>query len=97
LWCHCPYYLQGTTHFGLLAYLGTLLSNLLSLELDLEDLETRWKELTKEINTLIDGNPELVAMIDQLRKAKVRGSWESVKASAKNEKIIQISDFLKPA
>ena len=26
LWAHCPYYLQGTTHFGLLSHLGSLLS-----------------------------------------------------------------------
>jgi proteasome assembly chaperone (PAC2) family protein len=36
LWCHCPYYLQGTTHFGILAHLGKLLASLGGFELDTE-------------------------------------------------------------
>ena len=97
MWCHCPYYLQGTTHFGLLAHLGALLADLFGIKLDCEDLETRWKDLSKEINGLIDGNPELGTMIKNLRKAKVRGSWKSMRGSErKDEKVIQITDFLKP-
>jgi len=97
LWCHCPYYLQGTTHFGLLSYLGLLLSFLGEFELDVKELEASWKELNRQIQRLIEENPELHAMINGLRKAKVRGSWASKKASGERDgKIIQLKDFLEP-
>ena len=97
LWCHCPYYLQGATHFGILSHLGALLSFLVGFELDLEELDVSWKELNRQIQGLIEKNPELQEMINELRKAKVRGSWASMKVSEKkDEKVIQIADFLKP-
>ncbi len=97
LWCHCPYYLQGTTHFGLLSHLGSLLASLGEFVLDVEELDASWKELNKQIQKLIDKNPELQNMISELRKAKVRGSWESVKEGArKDEKVIHLEDFIGP-
>jgi len=97
LWCHCPYYLEGTTHFGLLSNLGSLLSLLGGFKLDMKEIETSWKELNKKIQDLIEDNPELHAMINELRKAKVRGSWASMKESGKkNGKIINLKDFLEP-
>ena len=93
LWCHCPYYLQGTTHFGLLSHLGALLSSLGGFELDREDLENSWKDLSKQIQGIIDNNPELQGMINDLRKAKVKGSWDALN---KHDKIIHLEDFLKP-
>jgi len=97
LWCHCPYYLQGTTHFGLLSHLGSLLSSLGNFELDTDDLEKSWKELNAQILKLIEKNPELQTMINELRKAKVRGSWASMKGTVKkDDKVIYLEDFLKP-
>jgi len=97
LWCHCPYYLQGATHFGLLSHLGALLSSFGGFELDRDELDVSWKELNKQIQELIEKNPELHDMINELRKAKVRGSWASMKESEqKDGKVIQIADFLKP-
>ena len=97
LWCHCPYYLEGTTHFGLLSYLGSLLSYLGNFELDTEEIEKKWKELNKQIEKTIEKNPELHAMINEARKAKIRGSWASMKKSGeKDEKIIYLKDFFKP-
>jgi proteasome assembly chaperone (PAC2) family protein len=97
LWCHCPYYLQGATHFGLLSELSTLLSDLGGFELDSRELEESWKELTRQINELLEKNPELQAMINEIRKAKVRGSWEHVKEGVKkDDKVIYLTDFLKP-
>lgn len=92
LWCHCPYYLQGTTHFGLLHHLANLLSSWGSFNLDTEELQTTWKDLSKQIQEIIDKNPEIQGMISDLRKAKVKGSWDS---SKKKDKIIHIEDFLK--
>jgi predicted ATP-grasp superfamily ATP-dependent carboligase len=95
LWCHCPYYLQGTTHFGALSHLGSLLSSLLGFELDVEELEANWRRLSEQIKLLVEENPELQAMIDKLRKAKVRGSWDSLKQSLKkDEKVINLQDFM---
>ncbi|MBW2093670.1 MAG: PAC2 family protein [Deltaproteobacteria bacterium] len=97
LWCHCPYYLQGATHFGLLSHLGSLLSALAGFDLDTDELDASWKELNRQIQTLVEKNPELQGMISELRKAKVRGSWAMMRESDnKDSKIIQLKDFLKP-
>ena len=97
LWTHCPYYLQGVTHYGLLSHLGSLLSFLGEFELDISDLEASWRELNEQIQGLVENNPGLQSVIDELRKAKVRGSWERMKESAqKNDKVINLKDFLEP-
>ena len=93
LWCHCPSYLQGTTHFGLLSHLGSLLSSFGGFELDTEELDMAWGELSKQIQGIIDKNPELQGMINDLRKAKIKGSWDSAK---RHDKIIHLEDFLEP-
>jgi len=93
LWAHCPYYLQGTTHFGLLSHLGSLLSECGGFNLETEELTVTWRELSKQIQNIIDKNPELQGMIKELRKAKVRGSWDIQK---KRNKIIRLADFIKP-
>jgi proteasome assembly chaperone (PAC2) family protein len=97
LWCHCPYYLQGATHFGILSYLGSLLSSLAGFDLDREELDAGWKELNRQIQSLVENNPELQGMITELRKAKVRGSWATMRENNnKGSKIIELKDFLKP-
>ena len=97
LWCHCPYYLQGTSHFGLLIGLSSVLSAIGGFGIDLNDLEQLWKKLNKQIQELIEHKPDLRDMINKLRKEKVRGSVASMKASmGKEEKIIDIKDFLDP-
>ena len=96
LWCHCPLYLQGTTHFGILAHLGKLLASLGGFELNTEDLEANWEKLNIQIEKLIDNNAELQAVVKELRKAKTRGSDISMKGAVKDEKIINIQDFLQP-
>ena len=93
LWCHCPYYLQGTTHFGLLARLGSVLSSWGGFQLDTEELDLTWKELTRQIEGIIEKNPELQGMIQDLEKAKIKESWDPTK---RHKKIIHLEDFLKP-
>jgi proteasome assembly chaperone (PAC2) family protein len=93
LWCHCPYYLQGTTHFGLLARLGSVLSSWGGFKLDTEELDLTWKELSRQIEGIIEKNPELQGMIEDLQKAKIKQSWDPTK---KHNKIIRLEDFLKP-
>jgi len=96
LWCHCPLYLQGTTHFGILAHLGKLLASLGGFELNTEDLEVNWEKLNIQIENLIENNAELQAVVRELRKAKTRGSNTALKGDVKDEKIINIKDFLQP-
>jgi uncharacterized protein YdeI (YjbR/CyaY-like superfamily) len=65
--------------------------------LDTEELEISWKELNRQIQKLVEKNPEFQAMINELRRAKVRGSWASLKESAKKgSNVISLKDFLKP-
>ena len=92
LWCHCPYYLQGTTHFGMMAKLGKLLSALGDFHLDTKDLALTWENLSQEIQGIIDKSPELQAMVGGLQKAKVRKPWGEIK---KDDKVIHLEDFLK--
>ena len=96
LWCHCPVYLQGTTHFGILAHLGKLLASLGGFEINTDDLEVSWEKLNTQIENLIDNNAELQAVVKELRKAKTRGSDTALKGAVKDEKIINIQDFLQP-
>ncbi len=97
LWAHSPYYLQGATHYALLSHLGSLLGYLGGFELDTAELDEGWKELNRQIQGLIKKNPELQGMINELRKAKVKGSWATMKESEQmDSKIIHLKDFLKP-
>ncbi|MFO7598392.1 MAG: PAC2 family protein [Candidatus Desulfacyla sp.] len=95
LWCHCPYYLEGAVHFGLLAHLGNLLSFFGGFELDTQEMETEWKKLNRQIQELIDGNPELQTMVSEIRKAKARASWTGMTGTmTKNEKVIKLDDYI---
>ena len=97
LWCHCPYYLQGTTHFGLLSKLTRILCSLGGFELQVQELDTAWNQLSEQIEELIGKNPELQAMVDDLRRVKRRGSWESMKESIRRgDKVIDLTEFLEP-
>jgi proteasome assembly chaperone (PAC2) family protein len=97
LWSHCPYYLQGTTHFGILSYLGKIIAAMLNFKLDTQDLDANWEKLEKQINKLIESNSELKSLVSNLRKAKVKGSTAGMKGALKSdEKIINLQDFLDP-
>ena len=96
LWCHCPYYLQNTKHYGLLSHLAGVLAFLGGFELDTQDLETRWKTIESQIEEVIENSGELQVMIDNIRKAKVRGTRQNMKKSIKGEKVIDLTNFLPP-
>lgn len=96
LWCHCPYYLQNTKHYGLMSHLGAVLSSLGKFELDTKGLDARWEEREDQIQDLIKNSLELQTVINELRKAKVRGTWESMKKYTTSEKVINLKDFMPP-
>ena len=96
LWCHCPYYMQGTRHFGLMAHLVGLINFICGLRLEASDLESKWEALNRQIKILIDGNEQLKTLIEDLKKEKRRGNRSHIpKRLLKKEKIIDLRDFMK--
>jgi len=93
LWCHCPYYLQGTTHFGILSNLVRLLASICLLEIDTSEIDERWDRLDIQVRQLIEDSPELQKMISDIRKAKVRGSWSNLVKAGASHNVIDIRDF----
>lgn len=97
LWAHCPHYLQGPPHYGLLSFLGELLSDVWGFPLDTTELDNQWEEISKQIQTLIEENPKLKEAIKQIRKARVSTSMEGQKkATPKDDNVINLKDFLFP-
>ncbi len=97
LWCRCPYYIQGTTHFGLLSALGDVLAFLGDFKLDTKSLERNWEKLEIEIQELINTNPQLQTLVDDLKKAKKVTAGPGLRRSInRDEKVINLTDFLEP-
>lgn len=97
LWCHCPAYLQGITHHGLMIQLTRLLTDMASFSLSTKVLETRWHALEIQIQKLITENPKLEAVMDQIRRKKRQGAWQSQKKSENEQgNVINLKDFLDP-
>ena len=94
IWTHCPYYLEGTTHPGLVAATVGALARLLDLEIDTQELLDEWERLKKDIQTAIEANPKLQKLIGELRRAKVRGARTGgpVKRPG-GDKVIRLKDF----
>jgi proteasome assembly chaperone (PAC2) family protein len=97
LWAHCPYYLQGTTHFGVMAHMAEILAKLGDFALDTEDLESSWRKLHDHIQRLVEKSEELQKLISGLRKEKMRGMWSLTRPPVTGEgKVINLLDFLDP-
>lgn len=97
LWAHCPYYLEGSPHFGLMATLGKLLGKIGGFEVKTRLLEENWQHLNQRIRSLIDKDPQLQEMIRSLRKERISQSRiGSPQTDAKKEKVIQLKDFREP-
>ena len=97
LWCHCPFYLEGITHFGLLAALAGMIAYLGEFSIDTDELETSWVKLNDRIQKLIESNTKVQDIIKELQDAKTSGMRDTIKRSInKDEKVINIQDFLDP-
>jgi proteasome assembly chaperone (PAC2) family protein len=97
LWCHCPAYLQGITHHGMLIQLAKVLSDMVSVSLDTQKLESLWKALEIQIQELIADNPKLEGIVDQIRKKKRRGAIQNrEKAENRQADVIRLKDFFDP-
>ena len=97
LWGHCPYYLKGTSHFGLVAGMCTALARLAAFSVDISDLEKHWRVLFNQIQEFIEAKPELREMITRIRKQKIRETASEIKSDDHSgDKVIDIREFLKP-
>lgn len=97
LWCHCPAYLQGITHHGMMGELARLLMEMAVFSLETETLETRWEALEIQIRELITENPKLEGLMDQIRRQKREGVRHSLGQRGKTHgNVINLQDFLDP-
>jgi len=90
MYCHCPYYLQGVTHFGLLAYMGDFLSNWAGF--DTAELSAAWKGVNKQIQEAINNNSDLKDTIAEMKKTR---GQERVDSDKKSEKVIKLEDYFR--
>jgi len=94
LWTHCPYYLEGTSHPGLLATTVETVGRLVGFAPDTRPLRDEWEKLRQDIQMAIDANPKLQEMIGKLRRAKVKGAWAEVAPSSSDKaNVIRLKDF----
>jgi proteasome assembly chaperone (PAC2) family protein len=94
LWTHCPYYLEGTSHPGLIAATVETVARILGAEIDTRDLAVEWERLKTDIQDAIENNPKLQKLIAELRRAKVRGAWANQPEHGRRaEKVIRLKDF----
>jgi proteasome assembly chaperone (PAC2) family protein len=97
LWGHCPVYLQGITHHGMMLQMIRVLSDMASFSSTTEALEASWEALEIQIRKLISDNPKLVGIMDQIRKKKREGAMQNLGQNGKEQgKVINLQDFLDP-
>jgi proteasome assembly chaperone (PAC2) family protein len=94
LWGHCPAYVQGITHYGLMIHLGRLLAEMIPFPIQIDGLQTRWKDVKVEIQQLIKENPKLEAIMEEIRKKKRAGAWQNLDQSGKTKgNVISLEAF----
>lgn len=94
LWTHCPYYLEGTSHPGLIATTVDTIARMLDLSIDTDDLTQEWERLKTDIQDAIEENPKLLKLVGELRRAKVRGAWANrPHPGRRGDKVIRLKDF----
>ena len=94
IWAHCPYFLEGNSHFGHMALMGRLLSVFCGFSLDVTELEGNWHKLAGKIEERIEQSEQVKNIVEELRKVKRKGSLSGVKPKAKKHgKVIDLADF----
>ena len=97
LWCHCPAYLQGITHYGIMLPLARLLAAMASFSMETQTLESRWNLLEKQIRELIAENPKIEGVIDEIRRRKRQGVRQNMqKTGDATDNVINLQDFIDP-
>ena len=93
LWCHCPFYIQGVTHFGIISRLVGLLGIFGKFAIDTNELETEWKKLDEDIDKLIQNNLELQETVADLKKERQKEETDLSRKTDTKRKVINIEDF----
>jgi len=97
LWGHCPAYLQGITHHGMMLQLVRLLADMASFSVKTDALEAGWEALEIQIQKLMTDNPKLKQIMDQVRKKKREGAMQDLGQGGNEQgKVINLKDFLDP-
>jgi proteasome assembly chaperone (PAC2) family protein len=100
IWAHCPYYLEGTTHFALLSRLGTALGIMGGFQLDVDELEISWRAIRKHIEVQLRENPNLQAMMADIHKSRgpipERQRPPRKSGDGESGNVINLQDFLDP-
>ena len=89
LWGHAPQYLQSN-NLSVIYQILIHLNEFIGFGLDLSSLEVKAIELKKQIDLIVQKNPELLRIIEKYEKEP-----ESKKETSPEDKIINIVDFLK--
>ena len=97
LWSHCPAYLQGITHHGMMLQMVRLLTDMASFSLKTDALEAGWEALERQVGKLMADNPKLEEIMDQVRKKKRQGTMQDLGQHGNEPgKVINLKDFLDP-
>lgn len=91
IWAHIPFYLSGP-HQLVMAHCLQILGMLLGLEVDTRHLLQRWQERVQEIENLIQEDPDLRRLLENIRGNHSPGKPRSVFVASK---VIQLDEFLK--
>jgi proteasome assembly chaperone (PAC2) family protein len=94
LWTHCPYYLEGSSHPGLIAATAETVARIVGLRIDTRGLNAEWERIKSDIQAAIENNPKLQKIVSELRRAKVRGAWADRPDHGRHgDKVIRLKDF----
>ena len=89
LWAHYPFYVDGP-HEMLTAHLLQLLGKILGMEIETDHLQEAWQKHEKEIEDLIQNDPDLRHMLESMDKEP-----SMHEPRPRGSKVIRLDEFLK--
>jgi proteasome assembly chaperone (PAC2) family protein len=89
MWGHVPQYLTNN-NFPTICQILACLKEIVGFDLDLSEIKLKSDELLKQIDLIVQKNPELSKYIEKIQKG-----CHLKKEPSFHEKVIQINDFLK--
>ncbi|MBW1972318.1 MAG: hypothetical protein DRP55_03315 [Spirochaetes bacterium] len=92
LWGHVPFYIKGS-NFRVYRKMIDILQKLTGFYINTTDLEMAWQRVKKQIDLLIEKNPELKQYIEAIKKGG-KGEKPTKENELKGE-VIRIDEFLK--
>jgi proteasome assembly chaperone (PAC2) family protein len=94
LWAHCPYYIQGVTHYGLMSQLVRIICSFAGCDFDTKDLDEKWEKVSEQIQEAVEESPKLQEIVESLKKDRQRGSLKVVRGMVDTSgKVVDLRDF----